>query len=87
MKKTIDTLVDDIYQLVDQGKGTKKPDQEALFALGSTVMDAVRRQLWMGTAESSLGCGCLTSASHALGLCGTTSTAMTKQKTSAHRPD
>lgn len=50
MKKTIDTLVDDIYQLVDQG--TKKPDQEALFALGSTVMDAVRRQLWMGTAES-----------------------------------
>lgn len=50
MTKTIDTLVDDIYQLVDQG--TKNPDQEALFALGSTVMDAVRRQLWMGTAES-----------------------------------
>ena len=50
MTKTIDTLVDDIYQLVDQG--TKNPDQEALFALGSTVMDAVRRQLWMGTSTS-----------------------------------
>jgi len=51
MTKTIDTLVEDIYQLVDQG--TKKPDQEALFSLGSTVMDAVRRQLWMGTSETA----------------------------------
>ena len=29
----------------------KRPDQEALFALGSTVMDAVRRQLWMATSD------------------------------------
>ena len=47
--KTIDTLVDDIYELVNTGK--KNPDQEALFALGSTVMDAVRRQLWMATSD------------------------------------
>ena len=47
--KTIDTLVDDIYELVNTGK--KKPDQEALFALGSTVMDAVKRQLWMATSD------------------------------------
>jgi len=47
--KTIDTLVADIYNLVNTGK--KKPDQEALFALGSTVMDAVRRQLWMATSD------------------------------------
>jgi len=47
--KTIDTLVDDIYNLVDTGK--KNPDQEALFALGSTVMDAVKRQLWMATSD------------------------------------
>ena len=45
----IDTLVDDIYELVNTGK--KKPDQEALFALGSTVMDAVKRQLWMATSD------------------------------------
>ena len=48
--KTIDTLVDDIYNLVDTGK--KKPDQEALFALGSTIMDAVKRQLWMATSDA-----------------------------------
>ena len=47
--KTIDTLVDDIYELVNTGK--KNPDQEALFALGSTVMDAVKRQLWMATSD------------------------------------
>lgn len=47
--KTIDTLVADIYNLVNTGK--KKPDQEALFALGSTVMDAVKRQLWMATSD------------------------------------
>lgn len=48
--KTIDTLVDDIYNLVNTGK--KKPDQEALFALGSTIMDAVKRQLWMATSDA-----------------------------------
>lgn len=47
--KTIDTLVADIYNLVNTGK--KKPDQEALFSLGSTVMDAVKRQLWMATSD------------------------------------
>ena len=47
--KTIDTLVADIYNLVNTGK--KNPDQEALFALGSTVMDAVKRQLWMATSD------------------------------------
>ena len=48
--KTIDTLVEDIYNLVDTGK--KNPDQEALFALGSSIMEAVRRQLWMATSDS-----------------------------------
>ena len=48
--KTIDTLVDDIYNLVDTGK--KNPDQEALFALGSSIMEAVRRQLWMATSDA-----------------------------------
>ena len=43
--KTIDTLVSDIYTLVNTGK--KNPDKEALFALGSAVMEAVRRQLWV----------------------------------------
>jgi|TARA_R110000772_G_scaffold5088_4_gene18135 hypothetical protein len=47
--KTIDTLVEDIYQLVTEGK--KKPNQEALFAMGSAVMEAVRRQLWMATSD------------------------------------
>ncbi len=47
--KTIDTLVDDIYQLVTEGK--KKPNQEALFAMGSAVMEGVRRQLWMATSD------------------------------------
>ena len=48
--KTIDTLVNDIYNLVNTGK--KNPDKEALFALGSAVMEAVRRQLWMATSEA-----------------------------------
>jgi len=48
--KTIDTLVEDIYNLVDTGK--KNPDQEALFALGSSIVEAVRRQLWMATSDS-----------------------------------
>ena len=48
--KTIATLVNDIYNLVNTGK--KNPDKEALFALGSAVMEAVRRQLWMATSEA-----------------------------------
>lgn len=46
--KTIDTLVDDIYELVSNGK--KKPDQGLLFELGATVMDAMRKQLWVSQA-------------------------------------
>jgi hypothetical protein len=52
-KKTIDTLVDDIYHLVSTG--TKKPNQEALFAFASTVMDSVRRQLWVSSSERKAG--------------------------------
>ena len=52
-KKTIDTLVDDIYLLVSTG--TKKPNQEALFAFASTVMDSVRRQLWVSSSDRKAG--------------------------------
>ena len=52
-KKTIDTLVDDIYHLVSTG--TKKPNQEALFAFASTVMDSVRRQLWVSSSDRKAG--------------------------------
>jgi hypothetical protein len=48
MTKTIDTLVDDIYDLVSNGK--KKPDQGLLFELGATVMDSMRKQLWVSQA-------------------------------------
>ena len=48
--KKIDTLVEDMYSLLD--KGTKNPNQEALFALAVTVMDGVRRQLWVSQAGS-----------------------------------
>ena len=48
--KKIDTLVEDMYSLLDNG--TKNPNQEALFALAVTVMDGVRRQLWVSQAGS-----------------------------------
>jgi hypothetical protein len=48
-EKKIETLVPDIYALLDQGK--KEPDKAALFELGYTVMEAVRKQLWFSTAE------------------------------------
>ena len=51
--KSIDTLVEDIYQLIN--KGTKKPNQEALFGLASTVMDSVRRQLWVSASDRKSG--------------------------------
>ena len=51
--KTIDTLVDDMYNLVSNG--TKKPNQEALFAFASTVMDSVRRQLWVSASDRKAG--------------------------------
>ena len=36
MTKTIDTLVPDIYELLDNGK--KEPDKAALFELGYTAV-------------------------------------------------
>ncbi len=51
--KSIDTLVDDIYQLISEG--TKKPNQEALFGLAATVMDSVRRQLWVSASDRKGG--------------------------------
>jgi hypothetical protein len=52
-EKTIDTLVEDINTLV--GSGTKNPDKGALFAFASTVMDSVRRQLWVSAADRKAG--------------------------------
>jgi len=48
-EKTIDTLVDDIYELIS--KGTKKPNSEFLFGMAASIMDAVRKQLWVSSAE------------------------------------
>jgi len=48
-EKKIDTLVDDIYELVT--KGTKKPNQEFLFGMAASIMDAVRKQLWVSSAQ------------------------------------
>ena len=45
----IDTLVDDIYELLD--KGTTQPSQENLFAMASNIMDSVRKQLWSATSD------------------------------------
>jgi|TARA_B110000263_G_C15264196_1_gene490301 hypothetical protein len=52
-EKTIDTLVEDINTLV--GSGTKNPDKGALFAFASTVMDSVRRQLYVSSMERRAG--------------------------------
>ncbi len=52
-KKNIDTLVDDIYQLLENGN--KKPNQEALFGLAASIMDSVRRQLWVSANGSKGG--------------------------------
>ena len=52
-EKTIDTLVEDINHLL--GSGTKNPDKGALFAFASTVMDSVRRQLWVSAADRKAG--------------------------------
>lgn len=46
--KTIDTLVDDIYTLMNTGK--KNPNQEWLMSFGMAVMDGVKRQMWMSSA-------------------------------------
>ena len=47
--KTIDTLVEDVYQLLENG--TKRPNQEYLFGMGSAIMEGVRRQLWSSTSD------------------------------------
>lgn len=46
-EKTIDTLVDDIYDLLDNGKA--KPNQEFLFGMAAAIMDSVRKQLWFSS--------------------------------------
>ena len=46
--KKIDTLVEDIYSLLNNG--TKSPNQEYLFGMASTMMEGVRRQLWSSTS-------------------------------------
>jgi len=53
-EKTIDTLVDDIYDLLNNGKS--KPNQEYLFGMAASIMDSVRKQLWFSSTprKSSL---------------------------------
>lgn len=48
-EKTIDTLVDDIYDLLDKGKS--RPNQEFLFGMAAAIMDSVRKQLWFSSQE------------------------------------
>ena len=48
-EKTIDTLVDDIYDLLDNGKS--RPNQEFLFGMAAAIMDSVRKQLWFSSQE------------------------------------
>ena len=47
--KQIDTLVEDIYSLLDTG--TKSPNKEALFGMASDMMEAVKKQLWFSTSD------------------------------------
>ena len=47
--KQIDTLVEDIYSLLDNG--TKNPDRGSLYGMAAAMMEAVRRQLWSPTSE------------------------------------
>jgi hypothetical protein len=51
--KKIDTLVDDIYELLDKGK--PKPNNEYLFGMAASIMDAVRKQLWFSSAGRAKG--------------------------------
>jgi len=51
--KSIDTLVDDIYQLMEDG--TKNPNQEAMLGLGVSIMDSIRKQLWVSANERKGG--------------------------------
>lgn len=47
--KKIDTLVEDIYSLLDTG--TKSPNKEALFGMASDMMESVKKQLWFSTSD------------------------------------
>lgn len=46
--KQINSLVSDVYTLLGEGK--KNPSQEYLFGMGNSIVEAVRRQLWMSTS-------------------------------------
>ena len=49
----INTLVDDIYSLLENG--TKSPSQEHLFAMASNIVDSMKKQLWVGTMPKGKG--------------------------------
>ena len=49
----INTLVDDIYSLLENG--TKSPSQEHLFAMASNIVDSMKKQLWVGTMPRGKG--------------------------------
>lgn len=51
--KKIDTLVADIYNLMEVG--TKSPNQEALLGLGVSIMDSIRKQLWVSANDRKGG--------------------------------
>lgn len=51
--KKIDTLANDIYDLLENG--TKSPKQEHLFAMASEIVDSMKKQLWTGTTPSKKG--------------------------------
>lgn len=48
--KKIDTLANDIYDLLENGN--KSPKQEYLFAMASEIVDSMKKQLWTGTTPS-----------------------------------
>lgn len=49
MTKKIDTLVEDIYELLD--KGSKDINKVNLIVLGVEVQDAMKKQLWVSASE------------------------------------
>lgn len=49
MTKKIDTLVDDIYELLD--KGSKDLNKVNLIVMGVEIQDAMRKQLWVSASE------------------------------------
>ena len=49
----INTLVDDIHDLLENG--TKSPNQEFLFAMASSIVDSMKKQLYVGTLPRGKG--------------------------------